>query len=60
MRGPSISAARGRGVATTPITSGAARAIRDRGEGAQGGLHLPEHPIDAPRGAFRVPPGAGP
>jgi hypothetical protein len=27
------------------------RAIHERGEGAQGGLHLPEHPIDAPRGA---------
>jgi hypothetical protein len=27
------------------------RAIRGRGEGAQGGLHLLEHPIDAPRGA---------
>jgi hypothetical protein len=24
------------------------RAICDRGEGAQGGLHLPEHPINAP------------
>jgi hypothetical protein len=27
------------------------RAVRGRGEGVQGGLNLPEHPVDAPRGA---------
>jgi hypothetical protein len=27
------------------------QAIRERGKGAQGGFHLPEHLIDAPRGA---------
>jgi hypothetical protein len=30
------------------------------GEGAQSGLHLPENPINPPRGAFRAPLGAGP
>jgi hypothetical protein len=47
------------------------RAGAGRGKGTQGGLHVPEHPIDAPQGAgswrrrqgdgaFRAPPGAGP
>jgi hypothetical protein len=75
MRGPSISAARRRGVATTQVTGGAATygpgSSTAGGRGPRAGLHLPEHPIDAPRGAgsrhrrhrrdaFRAPPGAGP
>jgi hypothetical protein len=91
MRDPSIFAARRRGVATTPVTGGAAScgpgssaaegrgtrvastsqstrsmlpkargagaaatgdgAFRGRRRQDQSGLHLPEHPINAPRGA---------
>jgi hypothetical protein len=52
MRGPSISAARRRGVATTPVAGGATSygpgSSAAGGEGAQSGLHLLEYPINAP------------
>jgi hypothetical protein len=55
MRGPSISAARQRGVATTPVAGGSTSydpgASTTGRRGAKGRLHLPEHLIDAPHGA---------